>query len=403
MINRPLYMQLIQPLIDKDIIKVLVGFRRSGKSILLDLIKQHLLENGRSEDQFISMNFEDFSFYDYREPMKLHEYLKERIAQVNGKVYLFLDEVQEVKGFEQVVNSLRVSEDVDIYITGSNANLLSGELATYLAGRYIQIFVYPFSFREFIQAQKELGKELTNAQYFEEYLQTGGMPFVVTQNLPDYTKESYLKDIYNSVILKDIIERNTVRDAELLERTVQFAFSNIGQIFSASSIAKYLKNQQRAVNSDTLLNYLRYCTNALLFYPLKRYDLKGKKVFQTNEKYYLVDHGLREAMMKDNKADISQVLENIVALEAIRRGYKVRVGYIGDLEIDFVLENSGKKLYIQVTYLLAEEKTIEREFKPLLKIDDNFRKIVVSMDRILQSRKGVEHLKIEDFLLEDEW
>jgi predicted AAA+ superfamily ATPase len=403
MINRPLYLQQLIPVIDKDIIKVIVGFRRSGKSMLLSLIQDYLLENGRDTSQFIKINFEDFAYYDYREARRLHDFLKEKISAITGKAYLFLDEIQEVKGFEQVINSLRVSEDVDIYITGSNSNLLSGELATYLAGRYIQFFVYPFSFKEYISAKEDLGENRGISDYFSAYIREGGMPFVVTQNLPVSIKENYLKDIYHSVVLKDIVERNNIRDVVLLERVIQFALANTGQIFSATSIAKYLKSQGRNVKVDTLLNYLKYCVNALLFYPIPRNDLKGKKVFQTNEKYYVVDHGLRETLLHDNETEIQMILENIVALEALRRGYAVTVGYVADYEIDFVIEKEGQKLYLQVTYLLNSDKTVEREFRPLLKLADNYRKIVLSMDPILQAREGVEHLRIADFLLDEAW
>ncbi|WP_172207114.1 ATP-binding protein [Lactococcus hodotermopsidis] len=403
MINRPLYLKQIIPVIDKDIIKVIVGFRRSGKSILLKLIQDYLLENGRAESQFIKINFEDFFYYDYRDPKQLHDFLKEKIAAINGKAYLFLDEIQEVTGFEQVINSLRVSENVDIYITGSNSNLLSGELATYLAGRYIQFFVYPFSFKEYISAKEELGESKGISDYFLAYIREGGMPFVVTQNLPLQIKENYLKDIYHSVVLKDIIERNSIRDVALLERVIRFALANTGQIFSATSISKYLKSQGRNVKVDTLLNYLKYCVDALLFYPLARNDLKGKKIFQTNAKYYVVDHGLRETLLHDNETEIQMILENIVALEAFRRGYAVTIGYVGDYEIDFVIEKEGQKIYLQVTYLLNASKTIEREFRSLLKLADNYRKIVLSMDLVLQPREGIEHLRVEEFLLREDW
>ncbi|MEG2271141.1 MAG: ATP-binding protein [Acinetobacter sp.] len=408
MIERPLYINQIRPLINKDIVKVLVGFRRAGKSILLNLIKDELLKTGVSQEQFISINFEDFSFYELREAKKLHDYLKEQISAKrtnfpNEKIYLFLDEIQEVTGFEQVINSIRVSENVDIYITGSNANLLSGELATYLAGRYIQIFVYPFGFQEYVTAYQQKNKSFSIAELFSKYLVEGGMPFLVSEQLPDYTQESYLKDIYNSVILKDIIERNKIRDIELLERTVEYAFQNVGQIFSAHSISKYLKSQNRATKSDTLLNYIQFCRNALLLYPLKRHDLKGKKVFQTNDKYYVIDHGLRQAMLHKNQRDIQQILENIVAIEGLRRGYIATVGYVGDYEIDFVFEKGNSRLYVQVSYLLSTPETAEREFRSLLAITDNYRKIVVSMDPILQPRDGIEHKTIADFLLEDEW
>jgi predicted AAA+ superfamily ATPase len=408
MIERPLYINQIRPLINKDIVKVLVGFRRAGKSILLSLIKDELLKTDVSQEQFISINFEDFSFYELREAKKLHDYLKEQISakrknSPNTKIYLFLDEIQEVTGFEQVINSLRVSENVDIYITGSNANLLSGELATYLAGRYIQIFVYPFGFQEYVTAYQQKNKSFSIAEPFSKYLVEGGMPFLVSEQLPDYTRESYLKDIYNSVILKDIIERNKIRDIELLERTVEYAFQNVGQIFSANSISKYLKSQNRATKSDTLLNYIQFCKNALLLYPLKRHDLKGKKVFQTNDKYYVIDHGLRQAMLHQNQRDIQQILENIVAIEGLRRGYIATVGYVGDYEIDFVFEKGNARLYVQVSYLLSTPETAEREFRSLLAVTDNYRKIVVSMDPIVQPRDGIEHKTIAEFLLEDEW
>lgn len=403
MINRPLYLNQVIPVIDKDIIKVIVGFRRSGKSILLKLIQDYLLENGREASQFIKINFEDFSYYDYREARKLHHFLKEKISDIKGKAYLFLDEIQEVTGFEQVINSLRVSENVDIYITGSNSNLLSGELATYLAGRYLQFSVYPFSFKEYIAAKEELGETKGISEYFVDYIREGGMPFVVTQDLPLQIKENYLKDIYHSVVLKDIIERNSIRDVELLERVIRFALANTGQVFSATSISKYLKSQGRNVKVDTLLNYLKYCVNALLLYPMPRNDLKGKKLFQTNEKYYVVDHGLRETLLHDNEIEIQMILENIVALEALRRGYRVTVGYVGNYEIDFVIEKEGKKLYLQVTYLLNSDETIEREFRPLLKLADNYRKIVLSMDPVLQAREGNEHLKVAEFLLDEDW
>ena len=402
MINRPTYINQIIHLIDKDLVKVLVGFRRSGKSILLDLIKQYLIENGRDESQIISINFEDFAYYEHRDAKRLYDYVKSLITNKKKKTYLFFDEIQEVDGFEQAINSLRVSENVDIYITGSNANLLSGELATYLAGRYYQITVFPFSFKEYLSAKGGIEKGAV-AKLFLEYIDNGAMPFTAVENVPKQIKLNYLKDIYNSVVLKDIVERNKVRDVELLERTIQFALSNAGQIFSATSISNYLKSQNRKGKTDTLLNYLSYCKDAFLLYPIKRNDLRGKKIFSTNEKYFVVDHGLRTAMIGRAREDIEQVLENIVAMEAIRRGYSVTVGYINNHEIDFVIEKGGEKLYIQVTYLLSSDKTICREFRPLLEVDDNFRKVVVSLDPVLKPQSGVEHKRIEEFLMEENW
>jgi hypothetical protein len=312
---------------------------------------------------------------------------------------LFLDEIQEVQGWEKVVNSLRVSMDIDIYVTGSNAKILSGELSTYLAGRYVQFVIYPFSYREFLlgQVADDSGK------MFQKYLLMGGMPFLLTLDYQTEAARVYLKDAYNSVLLKDIVQRNKLRDTDLLERIIRYALSSVGQTFSASSIVKFLKSEQRKVSNDTVLNYLNACTAAYLFYKIPRQDVQGKKILAVNEKYYIADHGIREAVYGRNVKDIQQVLENIVCMELLRRGYKVTVGKAGTQEIDFIAERAAEKIYVQVTYLLAGEETIQREFGVYRHVQDNFPKYVVSMDELDFSQNGIKHMNVREFLLSDSW
>jgi predicted AAA+ superfamily ATPase len=399
MIKRNNYIERIKPFVNKDIIKVFVGFRRVGKSVLLRQVQDYLLENGCGLSQMVTLNFEDFRTFDYREPKALYEFLITRIEQNRKKTYLFLDEIQNVKGFEEVINSLRATEDVDIYITGSNAQLLSGELATLLAGRYVAVNVYPYSYSEFLQA-KNIG---VSPQSFQDYVLIGGLPFVVSGGLDGSEKDDYIESLYDSVILKDIIARNEVRNVDLLERITRYALDNIGTIISGNSLAKYLKSEGISVTTTTVLAYLHYLCDAMLLYPVRKYNLQGKPILKSQEKYYVVDHGLRESLLHTNTRDVQLILENIVAMEAIRRGYQVRVGGAGNYEIDFVLMKGEHKLYLQVTYLLAGPETVEREFRPFYQIKDNYRKIVLSTDSYLQPRDGIEHLNIADFLLEEKW
>lgn len=399
MIQREYYMQQIRPFIGKDIVKVLTGMRRCGKSVMMELVQAELKEGGVSAAQILSLNFEDLSNAPLCDAVALDEWVKEQAARIEGKVYLFLDEIQEVQGWEKVINSLRVSMDVDIYITGSNAKLLSGELSTYLAGRYVQFVIYPFSYREFL-----LGQEAEDSsRLFQKYLLLGGMPFLLTLGYQEDAARVYLKDAYNSVLLKDIVQRNKLRDTDLLERIIRYALSSVGQTFSASSIAKYLKSEQRKASNDTVLNYLNACTAAYLFYKIPRQEVQGKKILAVNEKYYIADHGIREAVYGRNVKDIQQVLENIVCLELLRRGYTVTVGKAGNLEIDFVAERAAEKIYVQVSYLLASEETVQREFGVYRHVRDNFPKYVLSMDELDFSQDGIRHMNVRDFLLRDAW
>ena len=392
MIKREIYIKKIKPFIDKDIVKVLTGIRRSGKSIMLKLIMEELENNGVSRENFININFENLNNKKLCTAEALNDFILSK-AEKNKKYYIFLDEIQEVSEWEKCINSLRAEEEYsfDIYITGSNAKLLSGELATYLAGRYVEFIIYPFSFKEFLDSVKHLYKNINTQEIFRKYILFGGMPFLCNLNFNEEASMQYLKDIYSSIILKDITQRNNIRDIDLLQRIIAYIIMNVGNTFSATSISKFFKSENRKASPETILNYIKACEEAMLIYRVQRNDLIGKKILNINEKYYLADHGIRQA-----------VFENIVFLDLLRRGYTVRVGKIENLEVNFVCtKNEDEKLYIQVAYLLASDETIEREFSVLEKIQDNYPKYVISMDLFNMSRNGIKHLNIIDFLLEE--
>ena len=401
MIKREIYMQRIRPFINTDLIKVFTGIRRAGKSVMLELVKNELKESGIGEENFLCINFEQFSNSQFLDVESLYKKITDFQKNTKGKIYLFFDEIQEVDGWEKCINSCRIDFDCDIYITGSNAKLLSGELATYLAGRYVEFVIYPFSFAEFFEMNLIKNPNADKATCFMQFLKTGGMPFLSNFPDDDSAKSQYLIDIYNSVVLKDVVKRNNIRDVDTLERIVAYAFSNIGHIFSATSLSKYFKSENRKISHDTILNYLKFCSDAFLFYKINRYDLEGKKIVTVNEKYYCADHGLREAVFGKNIQNIDQVLENIVCLELLRRNFKVFVGKKGDTEIDFIAEKQGKKIYVQVAYLLASEETVKREFSVFNSVKDSFPKYVVSMDDFDFSQNGIIHKNIKDFLLMD--
>lgn len=403
MIKREFYMARIRPFIDGDLIKVLTGIRRSGKSVMLELIKDELRVRGVTEEQLVAFNFEDMRNAQLCTAEALHDELVRRAASIKGKIYFFFDEIQEVERWERCVNSLRVEMDCDIYITGSNAKLLSGELATYLAGRYVEFIIYPFSFSEFLALYHSVEPDADTRTCFDRYLTFGGMPYLANLRFDETACRQYLRDLFNSVELKDIVKRNNVRDVDMLERIIAYVTANIGTTFSSTAISKYLKNEGRRVSPETVLNYLKACSDAFLFYQVRRQDLQGKKILTVNEKYYVADHGIREAVVGGNMRDINLVLENIVFMEALRRGYSVTVGKVGEREIDFVCERHGEKFYIQVTYLLAAEETVQREFGVYEHVQDNFPKYVVSLDEFDMSRNGVRHYNIRDFLLAENW
>ena len=401
MTKRELYIEKIKPFIDKDIIKVLTGIRRSGKSVMLKLIMEELKQNGIDEKQFININFENLINRELTTADKLHKYILKRASEIKKKCYIFLDEIQEVKDWEKCINSLRVNEEYnfDIYITGSNAKLLSGELSTYLAGRYVEFVIYPFSFKEFLDTLKSIQQSISIREAFQKYIKFGGMPFLYNLVFEEEPSLQYLNDIYLSIILKDITQRNKIRDTDLLERVINYLIMNVGNNFSATSISKFFKSENRKVSVETILNYIKAAEEAFLIYKVSRDDLIGKKILNVNEKYYIADHGIREAILESNQRDINQIFENIIYLELLRKGYNVRVGKINNLEIDFVCTKGNEKNYIQVAYLLASSETIEREFSSLEKINDNYPKYVISMDEFDMSRNGIRHINIIDFLI----
>ncbi len=403
MIKRERYMNRIRPFIGGELIKVMTGIRRSGKSVMLELVKQELLASGARAEQFIAFNFEDLRNAGLCKAEALHAEILRRAAAISGKTYLFFDEIQEVENWEKCVNSLRVTLDCDIYLTGSNAKLLSGELSTYLAGRYVEFVIYPFSFAEFLDLYRPGAPEASLPQCFQKYLLAGGMPYLANLNYAEAPSRQYLTDLFNSVQLKDVVMRNNVRDVDLLERILSYVMTNVGATFSASSLSRFFKSEHRSVAPETVLNYIKYCCDAYLFYQVKRQDLQGKQILATNEKYYIADHGIREAVFGGNRRDINQILENIVFLELLRRGYDVTVGKAGEKEIDFVCERQGERLYVQVAYLLASDETVRREFGAYAGIRDNYPKYVVSLDEFDMGRDGIKHRNIRDFLLAETW
>ncbi len=404
MIARPNYIEQLKPFINKPQIKIITGIRRSGKSTVLQLLKNEILANGIKEEHVITINFESFAFAEILKAKELYNYIKERI-NTPDKYYLLLDEIQEVDGWEKAVNSFTVDYNVDVYLTGSNSHLLSSELATHLAGRYVEIPIYTLSYREFLDFRKSyLSKDMDRGNFFIEYLRRGGFPVIHTSN---YTEESAYKviyDIYSSVILRDTVQRYNIRDIELLERVIKYAFDNIGNTFSGKNVADYFKSQQRRVDVNTVYNYLNALEGAFILYRVPRYNIRGKEILKTQEKFYVSDVSIIYATMGYRDRIISGTLENIVFLELKRRGYNVFIGKLENTEIDFVAEKQGNKIYVQVAYKLENNQTVEREFGNLLSIDDQYPKYVVTMDEFWKdSIEGVVHMYIADFLLKKNW
>ena len=397
MVKRDLYLNRILSLVDKDIIKVITGVRRCGKSYMFKLIIEELINREISEDNIILINFESSKYKNVSNSRELDLLIFDLTRDITGNFYLFFDEIQNVDGWEKSINAYRVDYDCDIYITGSNSKLLSGELATYLTGRYMEIKMYPFSFKEFLDYKKSVAtKEL-----FKEYLLYGGFPFLLSLDY-EYDKYEYLNDLLNSIFLKDIVERYSIRDANLLRRVTDFLLDNVGKIVSAKSISDYLKKEENIrVSPKTIYNYLEYLSNACLLYKVQREDLEGKKILSINEKYYCVDQGFNQVSIGRNELNNSRIIENMVYFELLRRGYEITIGVIDDFEVDFVCKRMGEKIYVQVTRELSNEDTINREFRSLLMIEDNYPKYVISMDEFNYSQQGVIHMNLLDFLTMD--
>ncbi|WP_028830074.1 ATP-binding protein [Proteocatella sphenisci] len=398
--NRDLYLTQLINYRDKPLIKVITGIRRCGKSTLLSLFESHLIDSGVSKDHIIRMNFESFEFDEITDYRELHSYIDKRLINKSDRHYILLDEVQQVSSWEKVINAFLVDANVDIYITGSNAYLLSSELSTLLSGRYVEIKMQPLSFKEYLDfTQTDKGGNLE--EEFNQYLRYGGLPTVVELlDNPD-TIGPFLEGIYNTVLMKDVIERNGVRDAALLESILKFIAANVGSIVSTKKISDYLTSSGRKTTSDTIDSYLKMLENAFIIYRANRYDLKGKMFLKTLEKYYIVDMGIRNQLTGLRNTDYGHVLENIIYLELLRRGYEVTIGKIGTLEVDFVATKADEKIYYQISATILDEKTRERELRPLESIADNYPKYILTMDRsIFNDYSGIKVKNIMDFLLE---
>lgn len=398
MIKRENYLKKIRGFYNQDLIKVITGIRRSGKSTLLRMIMDELKNNGISESKIIYINFEDIDMSFIKDEIDLNEYIKKQII-TDEKYYLFFDEIQNVKNWERVVNSFKSTKNVSIFLTGSNSNLLSGELATLIAGRYVSFKMYPFSFKEVCELKNLKNREEIEKE-FENYLNWGGMPQrFCFEN--EYEIKSYLMDLYDSIVVKDIISRYNIKDIELLNRILEYLMSTPAQQFSITNIINYLKSENRNCSNETIYNYLSYINNSFIVNKAKRYDIKGKRILSTNDKYYLTDLGLGHVKSSINSKGKGFLLENVVYNELIKRGYEVLVGKTNSSEIDFVASYFDKKIYVQVAYILADDNVIEREFGAFKTIDDNYPKYVLTMDRLDFSQNGIIHKNIIDWLLEE--
>ncbi len=400
MIKRDLYLKKIMKLKDQPLIKVLTGMRRAGKSTLLDLLEKQLIDDGIAPERIIHINFELMLWDDVKDYRQLYQMLQGKMAG-KGRFYLLLDEIQLVEHWERAVNSIFAEKKADIYLTGSNAKMLSSEIATLLSGRYALIEVYPLSFREYLEFCPDEKQHIDAA--FQKYLQFGGMPVIPGMPQEMNVIQTVLSGIYNTVLMKDIVQRNAVRDPALLEQIVRFLADNIGNPVSTSKISGYLTSQGRKTTAVTVDNYLKMLQDAYIFYRADRYDIKGKLYLKTLEKYYIVDNGLRNALLGFHGGDYGHVLENIVYLELLRRGYEVGVGKLGNLEVDFVASKPERKVYYQVSASIMDEKTRARELAPLQQIPDQYEKVVLTMDRTyIKDFNGIRNVNIIDFLLADE-
>lgn len=395
---RNLYIDRIAPLINTPVIKVITGMRRVGKSCLLKLVIERLQAENVRAHQIVFINKESIEFDFIRNYQDLHTYVKKCFTGVKGPKYLFVDEIQEIEKWEKAITSFFSDADIDIFITGSNAHLLSSEIATLISGRYVEIPVYALGFEEFLLFR---GIDKTDAsREFATFLKYGGFPAIHHFDLDEEVIYQYISALYDTILLKDIVKRNNIRNVHLLENVGRYLFDNIGNIFSAKRVADYVKSQRMSVGVETVQNYIAYLLSTFAVHKVSRYDIKGKRLLELHEKYYLGDIGLRHAMLGFQERDISGLLENLVFLELKRRGYKVFIGQFGNQEIDFIAEKKNRKIYIQVAYLLATPETVEREFSVLSHVKDNYPKYVLSMDTVFGNDvRGIQRINLIDFLL----
>lgn len=391
------------PYANSPFVKILTGIRRCGKSTILKMLINEMKNRGVRGDQILYYSFDSLEYEEIKTAKALFAHLKQHLVS-KGTTYLFLDEIQEVKSWEKVVNSLMTDYDVDIYVTGSNSRMMSSEISTYLTGRYISFRVHPLSFSEYMIFRKEYTEVLDPRKELANYLRLGGFPAVhLKEYMPDevYT---IVKDIYNSTIFTDIVKRSQIRKVDQLERIVKFAFDNVGQTFSAASISKYLKSENRSIDNETVYNYLSKLESAYILHRCSRFDVQGKEILKTQEKFYLADTALRYAVLGYSPDSVAAMLENIIYLELLRRGYEVYVGKLGSSEIDFIASKQGDKLYIQVTQEINSPETEKREYGRLLDIRDNYPKYVLRPDDFAAGNyEGIKTMHIADFLLSDEF
>jgi len=401
MYTRHLYLKKISPFINKPVIKVITGMRRVGKSYFIRQIIDKIKAQNIDEKQIVYINKELLEYDFIKTYQDLHQFVENKFFQVAGQKYLFIDEVQEILDWEKAITSIFAQEDVDIYITGSNAHLFSSELATLISGRHIEFPIYSLGFEEFLQFRGE-DKENDNKEFLK-YMKFGGFPAIHHFILNEELIYQYINSLYNTIVLKDIIKRNNVRNVDLLENIIRYAFDNIGNIFTARKVADYLKSQKLQVGIETVQKYLSYLVSTFMLHKVPRYDIKGKRLLEIYEKYFLGNIGLRHALLGYREGDISGILENIVFLELKRRGYKVSIGKLNNKEVDFIGEKENEKLYIQVTYLLSSREAVEREFSVLQSIPDNYPKYVISMDTAFgEDFEGIKRVNMIDFLLSRE-
>ena len=399
MIIRERYLKEIRKFYDQDLIKVIIGIRRCGKSVLMKQIIDELKTKGIDEEHIIYINFEDYDYDIYTDSHKFHDYVKTKIKD-NKKYYLFFDEIQNVDKWEKVINSFKATLNVSIFLTGSNSDILSGELATHISGRYVSFKISPFSFKEVCELKNLLDKnkyELLDV--FEEYVKWGGLPQVFMQ-VDDMSKKTYLNDVYNSIIVKDIVTRFNVKDVDLLNRIITYILTTPANTFSAESLSKYFESISRSVSLETIYNYIDYITRAMLIEKSSRYDIRGKRILTGKYKYYLTDLGFTNILSEGKKEQLGAYLENIVYNELINHGYTVYIGTNDASEVDFIATRFQEKIYIQVAYLLANEETITREFNAFNNIKDNYPKYVISLDNFDFSKDGIIHKNIIEWLLE---
>ena len=399
MIDRPLYYEKIRQFIDKPFIKVLTGVRRCGKSTMMLLIQQLLKEQGIKKEQIISINFESMAYYDVRDSRSLYAYVTEAVRKIEGKVYLFFDEVQVVDKWEEAINSFLLDIPSDVYITGSNSQLLSSELSTLLTGRYIHIEMQGLSFQEMLAFRPKRGDDQSQYDLLWLYIRRGGFPAVHIADYDERATYAIISDVYDSILLRDVVQRYNIRNIDLLNRVMQFIMDTVGSTISANKISDFFKSQYRSVDINTIYTYLDALVSSFIISKVQRYDIQGKELLKTQEKYYLADPGIQHAVFGYRDRHISGILENIVYHELVRREYTVFIGKLGTREVDFVAEKAHTRIYVQVAYRLEHESTLKREFAPLLAIRDSYPKFVVTMDSHFQdSIKGVRHIGLLQFL-----